>query len=235
MRATADPGLHVFGELLECPSMTSLSGPPGALLRLFAYGTYSDYCKGPGEFPTLSEAHVAKLRRLSVISLACGRNELAYGELRRALGVESVRDVERVVLDCVYAGLLSARMDQRAAKVEIISVSGRDVIAEEMVGDMLRVLRAWAAGAEKLGSDIDAKIRSVNDATAEATRARSAAAAEAEAVQKTVMANGCTPSTDQRFRDLRVDMYGRRGDPTQEERMRMPIPNGRSIRSRFDA
>lgn len=225
--AAGDPTLHVFGELLDLPSISSLSSTPHApslaLLRLFAYGTYADYHSSPGRYPPLSDAHARKLRRLSVVALANKSNAIAYADLRAHLRVASVREVEDAVLDAVYCGLLRARLDQRAEVVEVVSAVGRDVDPREGVAGLRKMLAEWSARAEGAVARIDEDL-------ARMQRGKEAAERERTNVKQTTdslragFSTGSLPS-----------VRGRRqpggGPGASADGWRM----GRSIRSRFDS
>ena len=67
--ATAAPGVFVFGELIDALAAAQLAGTPhGALLDLFAYGTYRDYTADPSAFPDLNAAQITKrMVRLAIV------------------------------------------------------------------------------------------------------------------------------------------------------------------------
>jgi len=241
IQATSDPALHVFGELLQSPSIFALQGTAEQkfydLLRLFAYGTVDDYKQNPDRFPQFTGNHWKKLRMLTLVSLANKNNFLNYSLLMEKLSLTTVREVEDVVLDAIYAGLVRARMDQRAAVVEIMSAAGRDVHTPDGVTEMIGVLRSWVDRSAQLVSAIDDKITFIGTQTKLVADQKAAAAANVERVRKDVLANNSFNADG--FRNLRVD-------PHRDERMipfdrhakdfmnERRMAEGRSIRSRFD-
>lgn len=174
-QATNDPQLHVFSELLHAPGISSLSDDPiygyaYRLLRLFSYGTYTQWAEQPDRFPPLSSEQLAKLRTLSLVSLAAGRTHLGYSDLMSALGMASIREMEEFVLESSYSGLITIRLDQCAQRVLVLSVVGRDVNVEsEEVDKMKQTLLTWKSKCEQLLETIDARISYV---TAETQRRR---------------------------------------------------------------
>lgn len=192
MQATADPLLHEFSELLSSPSIAALAGTSERkfhdLLRLFAHGTVDDYRASPATFPPFQDGHWKKLRVLTLVSLANGNNVLAYETLKQKLAVESVRQVEDVVLDAVYSGLIRAKMDQRAAQVEIVSAVGRDVLAPQGVSEMIETLKTWVYRSTHLVEEIDDKINYIANHTALVKKQKAQAAAAAETTRKQVFA-----------------------------------------------
>jgi len=140
------PSIFVFGELLDMPSVKELEGTPFApqleLLRLFAYGTWNDYKARAAQLPALSEAQVIKLKKLSLVSLAAQSRTIPYAVLMRDLEVNSIRQVEDLLIECLYGGLLYGRLDQQASQLEVTYCTGRDIHPSE-VAAMCETLGAW--------------------------------------------------------------------------------------------
>lgn len=174
LRATADPNLHVFGELLSLPNIAALAGdaetaPHHALLRLFAYGTYGTYQSNPALYPALSEQHITKLRALSLVTLAAGHASLPYSSALTELALPTPQTLEQFVLDSIHPALLSVRLDQRAQTLFIVSTAPRDVDTSSgasHVGSLIRTLTAWKESCDALLGAIDAKIEYVGAETA---------------------------------------------------------------------
>lgn len=181
LSATSDALLFEFGELLSLPALRALADTADAkyhdLLRLFAYGTVDDYRAAPDAFPPLTPAHWDKLRVLTLVSLANGNNDLEYAHLKTSLAVETVRQVEDVVLHAVYSGLVRARMDQRESRVEIVSAVGRDVLPPGGIVDMIAVLKGWAQRSTELVDEIDDKIHYIASHTARVKKIKTEAEA----------------------------------------------------------
>ncbi|KAG5179926.1 hypothetical protein JKP88DRAFT_71461, partial [Tribonema minus] len=151
-KVMADKKIFVFGELLAMPNVQGLRGtehePYLRLLELFAYGVYGDHKAAGGALPQLSDAMTEKLRMLTVVALANTSRVVPYGKLQEALGVSSVRVVEDVVLDAMYAGLLQCRLDQRAGTLRVQHVTPRDVRPEE-IDSMIATLDMWAGATDR--------------------------------------------------------------------------------------
>ncbi|CAO1627898.1 unnamed protein product [Parajaminaea phylloscopi] len=181
--ATAAPGCYVFSELAETEGVRQLAAEPEhasstALLNLFLFGTIGDFVKDPSRVPALSQAHLNKLRQLSLVSLASRSRVLRYSELLDALHLHvyigedgslrydglgsssstreptmgdaqtpinaaSMRLLEDVVIESMYAGLLSGRLDQKRAKLHVDTLIGRDVGGDEELRQMELQLREW--------------------------------------------------------------------------------------------
>jgi len=104
-----NPSLYVFGELLDMPNVQALAdGPPAhaaayELLKIFAYGTWKDYTARAAQLGQLSAAQATKLKKLSVVSLATASKSLPYDTLLSELEIGSVRELENLLIECVYA------------------------------------------------------------------------------------------------------------------------------------
>lgn len=138
------------------------------LLQLFAYGTFIQYLNAaPGTYPSLNEAQEEKLRHLTLISLGSKNRNLSYSLLLEQFGLSSpteqsksipsssdltvqlqqihsstMRKLEDLIIDAIYAGIISARLDQSRQRVEVENVMGRDVQVEE-VSNLSSALHDW--------------------------------------------------------------------------------------------
>ncbi|PKI85402.1 hypothetical protein MVES_000126 [Malassezia vespertilionis] len=86
VQVTEDPHTHTFAKLAEAPTIQKLAlTPEGApyvqLLRLYTTGTWADYLSMAHQLPSLSAAQVAKLRQLTILSLAYQERSLSYATM----------------------------------------------------------------------------------------------------------------------------------------------------------
>ncbi|SGY62907.1 BQ5605_C007g04752 [Microbotryum silenes-dioicae] len=131
-QATAAPGVYVFGELLAMPSIQDLATSEGhasslELLKIFAYGTWSDYHQNRSSLPELGPVQEVKLRHLTIVSLAMQARVIAYSTLLSTLELDSIPKLEDLLIEGIYAGVFDGRLDQHRARIEITSSIGRDV------------------------------------------------------------------------------------------------------------
>jgi len=156
--------IFVFGELLDAPGVKELANTPHKswleLLRLFAYGTYADY-KAQPDLPKLSTPQSTKLKLLSIVEYAARNKELSYGMLMRELDVNNVRELEDLIIDCVYQGLIQGKLDQRKQMFEVQSVMGRDLGPHD-VDNMINTLGNWLNTTDNFIKHIDKRIESAN-------------------------------------------------------------------------
>ncbi|EJD54954.1 hypothetical protein AURDEDRAFT_109484 [Auricularia subglabra TFB-10046 SS5] len=165
--ATAAPGVFVFGELLELPSVSELAGSEQhgsvfELLKIFAYGTYEDYVANKARLPALNPAQTTKLKHLSLITLASRTRLLPYSVLLRSLDVANVRELETLIIDAIYQDLLSGKLDQRHERLEVASVVGRDLPPGELQG-VLDALREWSQRTAAVLAALDTQIKAIAD------------------------------------------------------------------------
>lgn len=161
----SQPGVFHFGALLEHGNIAALEGtehePWLQLLRVFAYGTYPEYeaRRAKGEpLPDLGQQQARKLRQLSIVSEASGTKTLGYKALMDLLGVENVRELEDMIIDCIEAGLLFGRLDQKALVFEVDHASGRDIGPGD-VGRMIGALTSWLGASERVLAGLEEKMR----------------------------------------------------------------------------
>ncbi|SCZ89018.1 BZ3500_MvSof-1268-A1-R1_Chr1-1g00897 [Microbotryum saponariae] len=131
-QATAAPSVYVFGELLAMPSIQDLATSEGhasslELLKIFAYGTWSDYQQNRSSLPELGPVQEVKLRHLTIVSLAMQARVIAYSTLLSTLELDSIPKLEDLLIEGIYAGVFDGRLDQHRARIEITSSIGRDV------------------------------------------------------------------------------------------------------------
>jgi hypothetical protein len=93
-------------------------------------------------FPSRGFApHALLVRRLT--RLACTVPQtLPYKELMAAIDVENIRELEDIVIECMYAGLLVGKLDQHAMVLEVQHASSRDIGPRD-VKNMATKLEEW--------------------------------------------------------------------------------------------
>ncbi|KAJ1633053.1 hypothetical protein T492DRAFT_983996 [Pavlovales sp. CCMP2436] len=148
------PKIYVFGELLAVQSVQDLATTEHAavlaLLNSFAYGTWADL--PPATATELEPAMALKLRKLTVVSMCASANMIAYDVLQRATAIDSVRELEDLLISLIYEGLLRGKLDQRAKKVDVAHAIGRDVHPDELPR-MAAKLQQWRGDVDMLGEE----------------------------------------------------------------------------------
>lgn len=123
-QATSNPNTFVFGELIDL--LTDLSPVYTELLDLFAYGTLADYERRRASLPELNPVQVRKLKMLTLVSFASTQRLLPFTQLQADLQISSQRELEDLVIDAIYHGLLVAKLDHKLQALQVSSTFGRD-------------------------------------------------------------------------------------------------------------
>lgn len=113
--APTRPLTHPSRQLAGTPAESSLE-----LLKLFAYGTWSEYKVRAASLPELSALQATKLKKLSVVALSSHCKVVPYDLLLRELEISSIREVENLLIECFYGGLLQGKLDQQAAALCLV-------------------------------------------------------------------------------------------------------------------
>ena len=129
------PGVYVFGELLDHPNIKDLetnAGTPNAkayhdLLTMFAYGTYEEYLSAQAQLPALTEPMRKKLRLLTIATIATKEKTIKYEHMQRVLGIESIRELEDLIIEGANNSVLKGKLDQKSKHFEVDYAMGRDI------------------------------------------------------------------------------------------------------------
>lgn len=185
-QALGHPSVFVFEELIEVPSVQQLAdGPDKAtldLLKVFAYGTYADYKANQANLPALTPNQELKLKKLTIVSLSSERRTIPYNDLLRQLDINNVRELEDLIIDCIYQGIIKGRLDQKSSHLEIDFAIGRDLRPGQLE-TMMETLINWNQKAETLLKSIDEKIQFATLHQQQAKEAKKAYEDKLEAVR----------------------------------------------------
>ncbi|XP_054791859.1 COP9 signalosome complex subunit 7-like isoform X1 [Prosopis cineraria] len=163
VEATSNPSLFAFSEILAVPSVVELEGTEHSVyldvLRLFAYGTWSDYKSNAGRLPQLIPDQILKLKQLTVLTLAETNKVLPYDHLMQELDVTNVRELEDFLInECMYAGIVRGKLDQLRRCVEVQFAAGRDLRPGQL-GNMIHTLSNWLSTSDNMLASIQEKIK----------------------------------------------------------------------------
>ncbi|KAL2919807.1 hypothetical protein HK105_200724 [Polyrhizophydium stewartii] len=165
--ALAAPGVFVFGELLDVPSVRELENSEQhsqhfRLLSIFAYGTVQDYKANQASLPALTPQQLKKLRQLTIATLSSRSRVLGYDLLLEVLDIDNLRELEDLIIDAIYQNIISGKLDQRKKCLVVEFAMGRDVKPDQ-VHAILGILREWLATSENILTQTENKIQSVRD------------------------------------------------------------------------
>ncbi|KAL9297125.1 hypothetical protein ACSQ67_023021 [Phaseolus vulgaris] len=152
VEATSHRNLFTFSEILSLPYLQQLKATENSvyldMLRLFAYGTWSDYTKNAGRLPQLIPDQILKLKQLTVLTLASTYEVLAYDQMMQELDVTNVLELQDFLInECMYSVQFAACRDLRPAKL----------------GSMIETLSNWLSTSENLLVSIQEKIKWADD------------------------------------------------------------------------
>jgi COP9 signalosome complex subunit 7 len=103
----------------------------------------------------LSPIQVWKLRQLTLVSLATKAKHLPYAIVLGEVGLATNRQLEDLVISCVYEGLLHAKCNPQLQVFIISWCMARDVRAEQELLGMLTKLEDWLFKAKEMTFDLD--------------------------------------------------------------------------------
>lgn len=163
------PNVYVFGELLDHPNMLGLEGPQGhpqgpqhlELLRIFAFGTYSDYLAHAADLPELSPQAAKKLRLLTIASLATKTKTIKYSDLQAELRIDSVRELEDLIIEGSNENVLRGKLDQRSSQFEVDFAMARDIQRSDIV-KIKDTLQAWCESCDGMLSCLEQQVNKAN-------------------------------------------------------------------------
>jgi COP9 signalosome complex subunit 7 len=157
-----DPTVYVFGEILALPKVQSLANgehkKTHELLQIFAYGQYSDYLAQQAHLEKLNDRQATKLRHLTIVSLAAESRVIPYHKLVVALGLSSAREAEEVVIDALYTGIITGKLDSGTKQFTVEAGIGRDVRPQDLDA-LLAVLTQWEKESKGLVVAIEGKMK----------------------------------------------------------------------------
>jgi len=164
-QALSAPNVLVFGELLDMPHVKQLAGTEDAkwfeLLQIFAYGTYADYKARAAGLPELTPVQLKKLKQLSIVALSSQSRLIPYSVLQLQLDIGALRDLEDLIIDAIYQGVIQGSLDQKKQQLEVEFTMGRD-LKPDSLENMISVLRNWSNQSDVLLSTIKEKVGHAN-------------------------------------------------------------------------
>jgi COP9 signalosome complex subunit 7 len=156
------PNIFVYGELMDLPNVQGLADNPETepwvrLLQVFAFGTYQDYRLNKSTLPELTPLMEHKLRSLSIITIGEKNKRIAYTTLLKELEMESLREVEDLLIDVIYTKAIEGKMDQKNSWIEVESTIARD-IKKDQLDSIATILTAWCENCDDVLSNIEQEI-----------------------------------------------------------------------------
>ncbi|KAI8913554.1 hypothetical protein EDD86DRAFT_200865 [Gorgonomyces haynaldii] len=152
------PGVFHFTELLQQPTIQQLQNTEFdqsfKLLQLFCFGTLHDLKV------QISPLQMHKLRQLTLVSLANQNAVLQYNDLLQSLQLSNIRELEDLIMDSVYSGIVKGKMDQKHSRFMVEDSISRDL----QLGDLDTVknqLEGWIENANQILETLDAQAKKI--------------------------------------------------------------------------
>ena len=117
--------------------------------------------KATPNLPELSDAQSQKLRQLSLVTLSATPHLLTYKHLQDALSIPSARALEDLVISAIYAGLITAKLDTLAQRVDVSSVAPLRDPEPGSVPHMITVLADWDKRCVGVLEELEGQVRDV--------------------------------------------------------------------------
>ena len=166
LRVFEHPDIYGFEEFLRLDSLVnSLKQDHTTLLatlELFAYGTLSNYESDRSRYISLSNTARRKLQLLTLASLASHARILPYGLLLEQLRVESVRELEDLIIDGIYAQVIRGKLNQLNSRLDVEYALARDVNSVAF-NRMENVLENWCMNCSNLLNILKSQARYANE------------------------------------------------------------------------
>jgi len=163
----ANPQIFLFRQFLNLPSITDLKNGSLAnyyeLLRLFTYGNYKEYKTNSNKYPALAPNQLKKLKQLTLMDMAASTKVINFESLTRELEISDQRELEDLIIDSIYAGIINGKINQEKKTLKIFSVLARDTKDEELV-TLVEQLKNLKTDAKKIESTLNQDIEEMNRA-----------------------------------------------------------------------
>lgn len=105
----------------------------------------------------MGAAELRKLKQLTLATLAAKHSQLSYTLLKQELDVVELRELEDLVLDTVYQGIIDAKIDQLNQRVIVDFAIGRDV-RDADIKHLQEVLNVWLNRSTSIMKVIEDKV-----------------------------------------------------------------------------
>lgn len=104
---------------------------------------------------------------ISIGAAAQASKVLAYADLLNELELQSVRELEDLIIDCIYNELVEGKLDQLNKQFHVVACFGRDLRPTEVEGALAK-LEAWDRQLQAAQNFIEGEVvRACNTAVVE--------------------------------------------------------------------
>jgi len=91
---------------------------------------------------------------LSVVTMAASNKHLEYTVLMERLDLADVRELEDLLIECIYAEIIVGRLDQQSSQLKVVRVSARDP-SDLDIASMCEKLDRWGLAVDNMIAHVD--------------------------------------------------------------------------------
>jgi COP9 signalosome complex subunit 7 len=99
-----------------------------------------------------------------------------------------VRELEDLIIDAFYQGILTGKLDQRQRQLQVMYSMGRDLRPQQLT-ETMNALAAWSTSTTRLLGAMDAKIANLQEAVQINDQANEEYANQIEQLRRDIRAN----------------------------------------------
>lgn len=118
---------------------------------------------GSSPLPSLDASLLRKLRLLTAVELASRSREVSYAVLQKELEISDLRELEDLLVELNYQGLVVGRLDSRAQVLEVEDHAGRDVRPEQLPA-LIERLAQWGQSCAKISASLKEEMKRSDEA-----------------------------------------------------------------------
>lgn len=154
--------VYTTSQFLESPNVKALgeSNKHYHTLKLFTYGTFSDYQREKAKCIPLDEQMLSHLKMISLIDYAQKHKLLTYGTMKENLDLKDNFSLEQILFTAISRGLIVGKVDMEKEQLMITSVKPRNNLNDTSKADKL--LSKWIGNLEHATGYIDNQIAKLN-------------------------------------------------------------------------
>ncbi|RVX69606.1 hypothetical protein B0A52_06670 [Exophiala mesophila] len=225
-RAISAPGTYIFTELLQTPAVQALKGtdsdPWVTLLEIFSWGTLDEY-QATSNLPPLDAAQTYKLRQLTLLTLASpfapvndtnATHHLTYASLMSSLSLSSPSELESLVTQSIYSGLLTARLSPTSYPpvVRVTSVAALRDLRPQSLPALLQILETWESRCVSQVADLQSQLETIRMIASRRTTLQNRRQAEIDTAVLSDKVDGAAEKAVRQLRNLTTGQGQRSGN-----------------------
>jgi COP9 signalosome complex subunit 7 len=146
---------------------------------------FISFIENVNQYPELTAEQKLKLKQLTIVNFSSKQRILPYATLMRELDINDVRQLEDMLIDCIYQGLIEGKLDQSQQSLEVYEAIGRDFKFNDL-GMMIQVLHEWSSNAKKVLTALDTCSKRAIEQFEQAKKHKKEHESKVEEIEKTI-------------------------------------------------